>query len=47
VILGKEDFKNFPNDKELGRFARLEYLKQIDKSLVDHPLEKKLYIKNE
>ena len=35
VKLSKEDFDKYPNDKELGAYARFEYLKQLDKTMVD------------
>ena len=35
VKLSKEDFDKYPNDKELGAYARFEYLKQLDKTRVD------------
>ena len=35
VTLNETDFRKYSNDQELGKFARGEYLKQVDKSLVD------------
>tara|TARA_Y100000590_G_scaffold260508_1_gene292563 strand:+ start:140 stop:334 length:195 start_codon:yes stop_codon:yes gene_type:complete len=35
VTLTSEDFKNHPNDKELGAYARSEYIKQLDRTKVD------------